>query len=227
MVIWAASGVGILLSINIFSASAFVAFADNEESHVTIVFALSVVNVVPVPGVLFSGPLMKSEAFLAASESSFSARLSGDLLSSFVRLPIPCHHAIGKIGSDLNAVSPKSCTLLPIPSPILLDLIAAKTIIHISPIAKKFTISQENRSIASHQGNLENSKLVIPPKFKASFPVVSGFILVIPSVSLIAELVFGEVNPLTSAVMKIREILRAATVITGAKMIHITAFTLR
>ena len=111
--------------------------------------------------------------------------------------------------------------------PSSLDFIAAKKIIRISPIAKKFTINQENRSIACPQGSLENSKEAIHSKLIASFPVYLASIDCMPSASWMAEFVSVLENPLTSAVIKISEILSAATVTTGAKIIHITLFTLR
>jgi len=90
-------------------------------------------------------------------------------------------------------------------------------------------MSQENRSIASHQGSLENSKEAIDSKTIPSFQGLTSLVGIfwIPSVSWMAAVVSLPVNPLTSAVIKISEILSAATVITGAKMIHTTPFILR
>jgi len=124
---------------------------------------------------------------------------------------------------------PKVSTFPPISSPNLLALSAAKKIIRISPIAKKFIISQENRSIAPHQDNLENSKEAMESKTIPSFQGVTSLAgsFCTPSVWWIAAVLSLEVNPLTSAVIKISEILRAVTVTTGAKIIPITPFTLR
>jgi len=111
--------------------------------------------------------------------------------------------------------------------PSSLDFNAAKKIIRISPIAKKFTINRENQSMAAHRGSLENSKEATHQIATASYQVCIAAIVCMPSVSWIAAVESLEVNPLTRAVIKISDILNAATVITGAKMIPMTPFRLR
>jgi hypothetical protein len=87
-------------------------------------------------------------------------------------------------------------------------------------------MSQENQSIASHQGNLVNSISVIPSQLRASRPF-SACNFCVPNESLNAALESGDLNPLTNAVIKIKEILNAATVTTGAKTIPMIALRLR
>lgn len=111
--------------------------------------------------------------------------------------------------------------------PSSLDFSAAKKIIRISPIAKKFTINRENQSIAAHRGSLENSREATHPIATASYPVFIGVIVCMPRVSWIAAVESLEEKPLTKAVIKISEILNAATVITGAKIIPMTPLRLR
>ncbi|MEI6774958.1 MAG: hypothetical protein WCL18_09680 [bacterium] len=173
-------------------------------------------------------PKTYSSAICLCALSLCLIRVSGAHLRTVAALPIPTHQPIGKIGSVWKNFEPKSSTVLPTDFPSSLALIAAKTIIHMSPIAKKFTISQENQSIASHQGSLENSKEAIhQPMLTASFQVDVACVDWIPSTSLIADLLSLALKPLTRAVIKISEMLRAATVMTGAKIMPITPVTLR
>ena len=89
-------------------------------------------------------------------------------------------------------------------------------------------MSQENRSIASHQGSLVNSICATPFKLMASFSGLSiGFICCVPKVCCISARLLVDWNPLTSAVIKMSEILSAATVTTGAKTIPMTLLRLR
>lgn len=94
-----------------------------------------------------------------------------------------------------------------------------------SPIAKKFTTSRENRSKVPHRSKSLNSSSEDPATLNAVFPVCIGLIgsiwKLFATCSEIPELL-SHLNPLMSAVMKINEILSAATVTTGAKISLIT-----
>ena len=166
----------------------------------------------------------KSVATWVCSDSLFLTRVSGAAFNTLAALPTPTllpHSPIGKIGIVWKKFCPKSCIFCPAHFPISFALIAAKTIIHMSPMAKKFTINRENQSIASHHGSLVNSISATLLKLMASLPVCMAVIFCVPNVWFIST-ELDDVKPLTSAVMKISEILSAATVTTGAKIIHMT-----
>lgn len=207
-----------------FSNTSFAHFASvTLESQATIGAALNVVHV-PVD---VSFPNTNSEAICFCALSLSLIHLSGAHLRTLAALPTPILSPpapIGKTGIVLNTFSPNDCIGAPTAFPSALALSAAKKIIRISPIAKKLTISRENRSIASHRGSLVNSSCAIFQKTIASLPVSTGVTVCVPRDSCICSLEPEELNPLTSAVIKMSEMLRAATVITGAKMIPITFF---
>lgn len=127
----------------------------HHHSFVTIVEAV-VVSKLAFPSDL----LIQSDTCASCADDLFLMYVSGISLITFVALPIPTHSPfcpIGRIGSVLKTFFPKDSIPPPIFSPKVLDFIAAKTTIHINPIAKKLTISRENQSKPSHRGSLVNS----------------------------------------------------------------------
>ncbi len=140
--------------------------------------------------------------------------------------PIRDQLLVGMIGRVWKKLDQKVCTFPQILSPSLLALIAANTIIHISPIAKKLINIQENRSNASPRLSLVNSNSKSPKTLIVSvFSVDSIGSICIASWK--ASELHEEENPLMSADIKIKERLSAATVITGAKTIPMTLLILR
>ncbi|MEI7557990.1 MAG: hypothetical protein WCJ45_04085 [bacterium] len=171
-----------------------------------------------------------SLTILSCLYSLLAIRLSGAHLSALNALPIPTHHSTpagpGSIGSVPKTFFQIDSTLPPIAFPSSLACIDAKNIIRISPMAKKFTIIHESQSIVDHRVTLENSSLT-HSKSTVSVFVAVFWITVTPMLSWMASLVSGAVKPLTRAVIKISEMLSAATETTGAKMIPITPEILR
>ena len=105
-------------------------------------------------------------------------------------------------------------------APSSFALIAEKSIVHKSPIAKKLTTNHENRSSDHPRSKFVNSNSEV----LAILSVVLPFLLGINSILKLLETSFeiwvlsSDLNPLISAVINISERLSAATVITGAKI---------
>ena len=132
-----------------------------------IVFACSVVSVAGVPA---SSGYSKFCTFPYCVVSISWIFLFGAWLRTVAALPIPtfCHHSPnGKIGSVLKTLAPNFSIGAPIAFPSAFALIAAKRIVRRSPIAKKFTISHENRSSEPHRSKFLNSNSEEPATLKA------------------------------------------------------------
>ena len=117
---------------------------------------------------------------LFCSRFLFSTQVSGACDATLARLPIPTlslPSLNGMIGKVWRRFCQNDWTPPPIFSPSLFAFIAAKKTIRMSPIAKRLMISRENRSPASHRGNLVNSTDAMPQKLNASFPVCIGVIV--------------------------------------------------
>ncbi len=161
----------------------------------------------------------------------WSTQVCGAWVIPLVKLPIPtldCHSLNGMIGIVSKKFFPNFSIGSPTALPSELDLIAAKTIVHKSPIAKKLTISQENRSSVHHRSKSWNSISEIPATLNVWLPLLFciGSIWRFWAISGAIFWFSHPLNPLISAVIKIRERLNAATVTTGAKMMPMTLLML-
>ena len=111
--------------------------------------------------------------------------------------------------------------------PSAFALMAANKIVRKSPIAKKFTTNRENRSSVPHRSNCV--------KVNSTAHQTSNVFFLFGTCSIIRFCARSEdicwlspdLNPLINAVMKMSDMLSAATVTTGAKISEMTLLSLR
>ena len=132
---------------------------------VTIFFAFSVSIVV-----VGSGSLNNASTFCLSFVSLSCMYSLGRAFRTFHAAPTPTlsHHLPnGSTGIVWKTLAPNSCIPPPIFSPRAFALIAAKSMVRKSPIAKKFTINHENRSSDPHRSKFLNSNSEDHPTLNA------------------------------------------------------------
>jgi hypothetical protein len=165
------------------------------------------------------GNLTRDSTLLLCSLSLSSTYFSGNSVITLANEPSPTGSppGTGKIGKVWKKFAPKVCTSHHIFLPMLFDLIAAKTIPRMSQIAIIFTRNHENTSSAHPKSN------PFMLRSRQSFATLKFCDPSVVAVNLAHQFVgHQDLMLVIRVVIKTSDMLRAKTVMTGAKMTLMT-----